>query len=425
VTIPVAEPVLDSSSTQPRRLQMGPYFVFLILIGGTIPWQSKSYFEGGLDPIALAKAVLSLVALGCAVLVSFGRPTRELLGSPLMFLLLYLACSVIGAWSTGYLIPSMVIVIRVLLLAATVIVLSRAFEGSALLASLIAALATFAIIGAVTGIPTLAEKGRLAGGLPPLHPNELASTCAVIVLWCLWRILAGQDSWFHLVSIAAAFGIMVATASRTPWIAMGVAVLILMFHARSIRLRNLIIVLVAMPIAWWLVGGTDLIRSLLFRGDEASNVTTLSNRTIAWQAALTPKSSPWLTWFGGGLQLKRINVPGQYWNQQILDSSWISALVQAGFVGLVMCGAWVLSSMISTRHSPADLRALQLALLTYLSLRGFLESGLFDASTAFLLFFTAVMASPVRTSSPPGASVSSNDMPSAQASLGENPARSR
>jgi hypothetical protein len=124
------------------------------------------------------------------------------------------------------------------------------------------------------------------------------------------------------------------------------------------------------------------------------------------------------------LQLKRINVPGQYWNQQILDSSWISALVQAGFVGLAICAAWMLFSMISTIHSPGHLRAFQLALLTYLLLRGFLESGLFDASTAFLLFFTAVMATPFPTTSPPEASATASDRSAEEARLGGQTARS-
>lgn len=396
-----------------RRLPVGPYVVFLILIGGTIPWQSKSYYEGGFDAIALAKALLVLFALGCAVLVAFGRPVRELRASPLIFLLLYLGCSAIGAWSTGDLIPSMVIVVRVLLLATTVIVLARVFDGQLLLGSLIAALATIAAVGAATGIPSLAE-GRLRGGLPPLHPNELASTCAVVMLWCFWKILSGLDTWFHLGALVAAFAIMMATASRTPWIAMAVAAIFLVLRTRSIRIRTIVVGVIALPAAWWVVAGTDLMRNLLFREEEqASNLTTLSNRTIAWEAALAPKSSPWLTWFGGGLQLKRINVAGQYWNQQILDSSWISALVQAGFIGLALCAAWVLFGMFGTIHSPVGLRALQLALLVYLTLRGFLESGLFDASTAFLLFFTAVMTIPLRSPTAPYTSATASG-PSAE-----------
>ena len=98
--------------------------------------------------------------------------------------------------------------------------------------------------------------------------------------------------------------------------------------------------------------------------------------------------------------------------------------MQAGFVGLVICGIWVLSSMFNTVHSPAQLRALQLALMAYLSLRGFLESGLFDASTAFLLFFAAVMATPLESSSPPDSSGTTDDMSSEDARLDTNEVRS-
>jgi hypothetical protein len=424
VTVTGADRVQAAQLAAAPRRSVAPYFVFLVLVGATIPWQRKSYFEGGLDPVVLAKAVLSLFALGCGVLVAFGRRTREVRASPLIFLLLYLMCSTMGAWSTGDLIPSLVIVVRVLLLATTVIVLSRVFDGPFLLGSLIAALATFAVVAAVTGIPKIAEVGRLAGGLLYMHPNELASTCAVVMLWCLWKISAGQDTWWHLAALALAFGVMVATASRTPWLAIGVAALWLVFHVRAIQMRTLIVGLAALPVAWWVVSGTEVVRSLLLRGEDSSSLTTLSNRTIAWQAALGPKSSPWLTWFGGGLQLKRINVPGQYWNQQILDSSWISALVQGGFVGLAICGAWVLFSMFCTIRSPARLRALQLALLAYLSIRGVLESGLFDASTAFLLFFTAVMATPLRTASPPEVRATASDRSAAEARLWGQTARS-
>lgn len=386
------------------RLALGPYCVFLVLIGATIPWRSKTYFEGGLDPVVLAKAALSLLALGCAVLVAFGRPTRELRSAPVVLLLLYLGGTMVGAWSTGDLVTAAIIVIRVLLLAATIILMSRAFEGLTLLGSLIAALATFALVGSITGVGSLAE-GRLAGGLPPLHPNELASTCALVVLWCLWRMLAGQDTWLHLVAVAVAGGVLVATASRTPLVAMAVAALILVAHATAVRTRTLVIALTLVPVVWWVLAGTDFIQNILVRGAEPSELTTLSNRTIAWQAALAPKSSPWLTWFGGGLPKKRIEVPGQFWETQILDSSWISALVQGGYIGLVLCVLLLLTSMFATVHSPVSPRAIQIAFLVYLALRGFLESGLFDASTAFILFFTVVMATPCGLPNAPGSNI--------------------
>lgn len=398
-------PAIDRRTSPPSRVRfpLGPYFVFLVLVGATIPWRSKTYFEGGLDPIVIIKAVLSLFALGCALLVAFNRPPRELRSGPVVFLALYLGVTVIGAWSTGQLVPAAVIVVRVLVVVATILVLSRTFDGVTLLSCLIAALATYALVGAATGVGSLAE-GRLEGGIPPLHPNELASICALVLLWCLWRILNGRDSWVHLVAVPLATGMLIATGSRTPLVAVAAGALLVIVHARAVRMRTVVVAVVVVPILWWLLVGTDLLKSLLVR-DDPGELTTLSNRTIAWQAALAPKSSPWLTWFGGGLPMKRIEVPGQYWETQILDSSWVSALVQGGFLGLALCVLWMLSSMFATANSPVPLRAIQLSILVYLTLRGFLESGLFDASTAFLMFFTVVMATPVRSvqpGAPPG-----------------------
>lgn len=394
----------ESRPSPPSRipLPLGPYFVFLVLVGATIPWRSKTYFEGGLDPIVLIKAVLSLFALGCAVLVAFNRPTRELRSGPVVFVLLYLGVTVVGAWSTGELGPALVIVVRVLVVVTTIIVLSRTFDGITMLGCLLAALATFALVGAVTGIGSLAE-GRLEGGIPPLHPNELASICALVSLWCLWRILNGRDTWMHLAAVAVATAMLIATGSRTPLIAVAAGAVLLILHARAVRVRTVALFLILAPILWWVLVGTNFVRGLLVRDDPAE-LTNLSNRTIAWQAALAPKSSPWLTWFGGGLPMKRIEVPGQYWETQILDSSWVSALVQGGYLGLVLCALWMISSMVATVSSPVALRAIQLAFLVYLTLRGFLESGLFDASTAFLVFFTVVMATPMRVVDrhPPG-----------------------
>jgi hypothetical protein len=260
-------------------------------------------------------------------------------------------------------------------------------------------LGTFVAVGSATGIGSLAD-GRLAGGIPPLHPNELASGSAVVILYCLWRVSAGQDTLVHLAGIAGAAGVLIATGSRTPLVAMAVASLIVVLHTHAVRIRTLILGLALAPAAWWVLAGTDLLRSLLLRDQNVERLSTLSNRTIAWQAALAPKDSPWQTWFGGGLQLKRIEVPGQFWNVQILDSSWVSALVQAGMIGLAICVLLVLYGALTTLRSPPMLRVLQLTLLVYLSLRGFLESGLFDASTSFILFFTTVMVTPLGSLAP-------------------------
>ena len=379
-----------------RRFAWGPYITFLVLIGATIPWRAKSYFEGGLDVVVLAKAALSVTALGLAMLVAFGRPVRPLRSSPLVLLLLYLACTMLGAWTMGSLGTSMVIVVRVLLLAATITILAGRFSGTVLIGSLLLALVTFTVPAVVTGVGSLAD-GRLSGGIPPLHSNEIASTCALVVIWCLWTMSKGRDTWWHLAAVAAAFGVLVATGSRTPLVAMVVASVFIIATTRVLRIRNLLVAVAAAPAVLWLLTGTDLVRQLLLRGEDPGKLETLNSRTIAWQAAFSPKDSAWQAWFGGGLEMKRIVVEGQFWEQQILDSSWVSAVVQGGYLGLLFCVSCVIFGLVGTRHSPKELRVLQLAVISYLALRGFLESGLFDASTAFLMLFTTLNAIPLRS----------------------------
>jgi hypothetical protein len=386
--------VSPETRIESHQSYLGPFFVFLILIAATIPWRSKTYFEGGTDPVVLTKAALSMVSLGLAIVVGVGRRVQPVQVTPLLFLTLYLACTVLGGWSSGELIPSMVIAVRVLIIAVTVAVLASHYDGTHLLACLIAALASLAVVGSVTGLPTLAE-GRLSGSLPPLHPNELASTCALLVLWCLWRIVNGRDGLIHLVGLALFLMVLLATGSRTPLAALAVGFIVLAVHARALRVRSIALVLVVIPAVFWLVTTTNVVAKLLFRDDGGvSSVTTLANRTVAWQAALAPKQSLWLEWLGGGLSMKRIEVPGQFWTRQILDSSWISALVQGGLIGLGLCVVLIFHSLARTLDSPPELRGLQIAIFLYLAFRGLLESGLFDASTSFIVLFTTILATP-------------------------------
>lgn len=390
------------SAAHPRS-GLGAYVVFLILVGATIPWRGKTYFDGGADPVVLAKAALSLGAAGLAVLVTRGRPVRDLPAFPTMFLGLFLLCTLLGGWAAGDLVPSAVIVVRVAILAMTVVVLMRGFEGSFLLSSLIGALGTFALSSLIGALGTLAaigavtdladfSGGRLSGEFPPLHPNELASTCALIVLWVLARVVRAEDTWFHLVVLVVAMAVLLATGSRTPLGALAISALVLFTHFQAVRRRTFSIALLLTPMGLWLALGTNVLVDLLVRGDTSAQLTTLSNRTIAWRAALAPKDSAWLEWLGGGLTMKRIDVSGQWWNQQILDSSWISALIQGGIVGAAICVVWMMRSLLHVLAAPRASRALQLAILVYLPVRGVLESGLFDATTSFLVFFTAVMS---------------------------------
>lgn len=372
--------------------RLSPYLIFMILIGAAIPWRSDAYFSGSIDPVVVMKAAMNLVALVLAYAVTAGRRHRTLVIYPWVFLVLYLMCTLLGAYAAGDIVASGVLAVRVMMLAVAVSLLARHFEGYALIESAVRALATFALVGGVTG---LAEGGeRLAGVVPPLHPNELAKMCAVVVIWHLVKVTRGQDHWFDLAIIGVGAAAVVATGSRTALGVLGLAAVVVVLYTTRVRWRTIGLTLMALPLVVWVVGGTGALPAVLER-DDGSDITTLSNRTIAWQSAIAPKDSAWLEWLGGGLSMKQVEVPGQWWTRQILDSSWVSALVQGGILGLALCAAWMLYALARASTAPGQLRGLQLALLLYLAVSGLLESGLFDASTAFIVLFTALMATAV------------------------------
>jgi O-antigen ligase len=122
--------------------------------------------------------------------------------------------------------------------------------------------------------------------------------------------------------------------------------------------------------------------------------------------------STWKRWFGGGLPMKHIPVSGQYWQTQLLDSSWISALVQTGLVGLALTAVWVLATLASAFRTPRPWRPLWVGLVVFIGLRSLLESGLFDASTSFIVFaiVSLVTERATRTATDPGAPKNTGDL---------------
>jgi hypothetical protein len=137
--------------------------------------------------------------------------------------------------------------------------------------------------------------------------------------------------------------------------------------------------------------GTGVLARFLGRGGEA-NLTTLNNRSVAWEAALNLHQGFWNIWFGNGLSQASIPVVAKFRDQQILDSSWISALVQGGVLGVIALALWVLYGSWVAARSPRPFRLYATATMTFIGLRTFLESGLPGATPAFLLFFVISVA---------------------------------
>jgi hypothetical protein len=162
------------------------------------------------------------------------------------------------------------------------------------------------------------------------------------------------------------------------------------FRITALKKRTFLLIALSLPGVAYLALGTDVLSSVLLRGG-GQQVATLSNRTIAWEAAFNLNRDVWQTWFGQGLAQKKINVPGQYWETQLLDSSWISALVQGGYLGAGLVIVLGIATLGYAAFSSRAKGAAWLGLAVLTTLGGFLESGLFDGSLQFMVFFVTAL----------------------------------
>lgn len=365
-------------SGAPARL----LFVGLCLVGSTVVWRQGSYFSGALDPVVAGKGLLSVIGLAVALAMAQTAPRRPLGTGTLWFVGIFLLSSVFGALTGGTMAASLPIVVRLVILTATVFFLLRAAPAAEVVRALVRACAVVAVVATVTGVPTLAD-GRLGGGIPPLNPNELALLSGVVVLAAAWRILLGRPTWAASLTVLGFLGIIWLTGSRTSLIMVLLGVAVMTFYVRRPRAGLVVTLLCTAAAAVLVVATTGVVDTFVERGGDGTS--TLDARLIAWSAAWSWAESAWQMVFGGGLSVKFIPVEGQWWNTQLLDSSWISALVQAGWLGLLVALAWVVWTFRGVRLLPREERMLFTGFLVFLVGRSLLESGLFDATPAFLL----------------------------------------
>ena len=360
----------------------GVLAVALLLVVVTVGWRRGEYFTGSLDPVVLAKAGLSALALAGAFLLASSGPRRRVGTAWLWWLGVVLGCSVFGALTSGDLVAGGTVAVRVAVLGATVHLLLRAAPGLQVLTSLTVACGAVAAVAAVTGLPTLAE-GRLAGGVPALSPNELSLLAGVVVLVLAWRTVLGRAGWADAVTGAAFLGVIWATESRTGLLMVLVGVAVMAVHLRRPPVGLVVggLVLGALLV----VGAVATGAVTAFAERNGDGASTLESRFIAWRAAVALPQTAWQEFFGGGMALKVIPIKGQWWDEQPLDSSWVSLLVQAGVLGLAVALGWVLWTLRGAARAPRPVRVLFLGLLVFLVGRSTVESGMFDATPAYLL----------------------------------------
>jgi hypothetical protein len=269
--------------------------------------------------------------------------------------------------------------------AAVIVLVAQYVEPAAVAQSLSRAMEMVAFLAGATGLKYVAQGERLRGGIPALAPNEIAFLCVIPILFVVWNALQGRGHRRDLVEVAALVSLIWLSQSRTSLVVLVVSVAIMLTQNRRLPVGVFMLLLVALPIITYVLFGTHLLGGFLGRGGT-QDITTLDSRTVAWQTALSLPGDIWQQAFGGGLALTQIPVQALYRTVQDLDSSWISALVQGGVVGVGILAYWTASTVLSVRRSEAPQRTLWLGLITFVILRSFLESGLLEATPAFLLF---------------------------------------
>ncbi len=375
---------LDDVST--RRLLL----CCLLLVAATVSWRRGVYFEGGLDPVVAAKGVVSVAAFLLALGAARAAPAPHPRGSrTLVLVTTYAAVATLGALVAGDPLPSAVLGVRVVLLASTVHLLLRACPATTVARAMFASMGAVGLLAAASGAGTLAG-GRLSGGVVPLAPNELAGLCGLALLLVVWEGVRRPAMW-QLALGAVLLGVVWLTGSRTALATVVPSSAVLLVLAPRVPRAVFAGVACAVPVLGYLVLASPLLADFL-QSDRGSGIGTLNSRTVAWSAAIDYPRSELQRWLGAGLSVKRIPVSGQYWNEQIFDSSWVSALVQAGLVGLAILLVLAASALVcAVRATPAE-RGLWAAVVVFCVGRSLLESGLMDATPAFLALVLAAMA---------------------------------
>ena len=387
-----AEPdIVTSDSVVAGPSPRHALLIAFLVIASTVSWRPSTLYEGGTDPVVLAKAALSGLALGAALLAR-GAQLRPvpLSAMPIWLLTSFLATTMFGAYASGLMMVSAVIVVRVIILASVGYLFVRAFGFETAARCWLTAMASVAMLAAVTGLPTIAS-GRLRGGIPPIHPNELAIYCVFPALGLIWSFVNGRNKPWHNALLLALLVTLWATGSRT---SLGAAVLGAVIIVASIRRPTpgrFVALVFAAATFLFIALGTDLLWNILLRGGR-ENLTGVASRSIGWSAALDYAENGWGQWAGVGIALREIPVQGQYWDTQLLDSSWISAYVQTGRLGVILLIVWICWIIWSVRLIPKPLRSLAVGTFAAVLLRSVTESGLVDSTVDFFTFWLLTLA---------------------------------
>lgn len=222
--------------------------------------------------------------------------------------------------------------------------------------------------------------GRLTGVIWPMFPTQVAQYAAVaagltVLLW-LARLISGRVT---LIAVAFNVVILILTHTRTAIVALvaGLIVAGISLFGINARVRKFFgAVAVTATAAVLTVAG--FVVTWLARGENSQGLTSLTGRTNFWALVLNTPRDRFQEIFGFGLSNASINgLP--------IDSNWLSAYMQEGLFGVIVCASAFLFLLVTAFFKSSGVRrALILFLVTYCLLASFTEDSITDVSPYLL-----------------------------------------
>jgi hypothetical protein len=288
--------------------------------------------------------------------------------------------------------PSVELSVRVLVVGFVTLTLIELVGPMIALSMLVRVLAALAIWIAVTGTFTdQVFPNRLVGNAPPLTPNDIAFLAAAPLIYFAWRTVNVDTSFVRLLALLALGAIIFLTESRTTEALTAALVLVLViFGNRHDRFRLGMITAAVICLIFAIIF-TNAIHAFGSRGGSSENIESFGDRIVAWDTVLNTTRPPMQTLFGQGIATRYIPITGHWWHQQVLDSSWFAAFVQAGLIGVAFLVAFTIYAATQALRNTRPAKDLWLTLVVLVTVRSIFESGLLDTSNSFIVFMMVSM----------------------------------
>lgn len=231
--------------------------------------------------------------------------------------------------------------------------------------------------------------GRLTGVIWSIYPTQVAQYGAVTagmlaVLW-MGRKVSGRVA---LVGVTVAIAEVLLSHTRTALAGLVAGLIVAGLSLGNARVRRFFTT-AAVITAVAVVVAASAIASWLARGEGTAGLLTLTGRTNFWAAVLNTPRTPFQEIFGFGISNASINgLP--------IDSNWLSAYMQEGMFGVIVCILILLVLFAAILMKTSGLaRALALFLVTYVLIASFTEDAFSDITTYVLHLTVAASLIPL------------------------------